>query len=469
MPLLSNSSQQPTTQPPDREGPISTWPHWDHDLRGCAGATPNMNGYTSEVPASDPWCGLCPFRCPAQEVTVVRVLILPPPVGPTHLMAMVPLSWAFRAGGHEILVAGPADLASTALEAGLNFAEVGSGTEIQKAFDQALTEDMFPALEWMQSEHADRRRFQIEHYADKHAGYAIDYLADYGRLATAWGADLLMVDLPALIGRLLGGVLDIPVITHRWGVDPTGEVFEAKAKKELDPLCQHHGLSGLPDPLLVIDPCPPSLQWEGARPGRRMRYLPANGAGALSEGTYTPAAGRRICVCPGRSLLRWVGPRPMRRIAEALAEIKDSEVIFALTAADRKRVGILPEWFHVVESVPLNLFLGTCDVFISLGGGGSTLTATALGVPQLVLPQWFDQFDFGRRLSDATAGISISSREGQDDVKGIRKAITVLLDRPAYTEGARRLKAENDSSPPPSALVAVVEDLVVRRASFLSL
>jgi UDP:flavonoid glycosyltransferase YjiC (YdhE family) len=392
----------------------------------------------------------------------MRVLVLPPTV-PTHLMAMVPLSWAFRAAGHEVLVAGVPDLAPTALAAGLSFAEVGSGVKVQKIFDQAFTEDMFPGLELMRSD--DQRRCQVESYADLQTGYIIDYLADYRRLATAWGADLLMVDPTALIGRVLGGVLGIPVITHRWGVDPTCEIFEAEVNKELDPLYQRHGLSGLPDPLLVVDPCPPSLQWESAPPGQRMRYLPANGAGALPEGTYTPAAGRRICVCPGRSILRWVGPRPMRRVAEALAEIKDAEVIFALTATDRKRVGILPEWFQVVESVPLNLFLGTCDVFIGLGGGGSALTATALGVPQLVLPQWFDHFHVGRRLSEATAGISIDSREGQEDVEGIRKAVTVLLDHPAYTEGARRLKTENDASPPPSALVAMVEDQVVCHAS----
>jgi UDP:flavonoid glycosyltransferase YjiC (YdhE family) len=388
-------------------------------------------------------------------VIVVRVLILPPAAASTHLMAMVPLSWAFRGAGHEVLVAGAPELASTVLAAGLSFAEVGAiAGFLDKAVDQEITEDMFPTPEWTQPEH-------VENHAAKQAGYAIRYLEDYRRLATAWGADLLMVDLISLIGRVLGGVLDIPVITHRWGVDPTGEAFEAKAKKELDPLCQRHGLSGLPDPLLVVDPCPPSLQWEGARPGQRMRYLPANGAGALPEGTYTPAAERRICVCPGRSALRWIGPRPMRRVAEALADIKDAEVIFALTAADRQRVGTLPEWFHVVESVPLSLFLETCDVFICLGGGGSALTATALGVPQLVLPQWFDHFDLGRRLSDATAGISIDSREGQDDVEGIRKAVTMLLDHPAYAEGARRLKAENDASPPPSTVVAMVEDLVL--------
>jgi hypothetical protein len=42
-----------------------------------------------------------------------------------------------------------------------------------------------------------------------------------------------------------------------------------------------------------------------------------------------------------------------------------------------------------------------------------------------------------------------------------RKAVTVLLDHPAYAEGARRLKAENDASHPPSARVAMMEKLVV--------
>ncbi|GAA3035986.1 hypothetical protein GCM10020000_11910 [Streptomyces olivoverticillatus] len=39
----------------------------------------------------------------------MRVLIIPSPVT-THFMPMIPLAWALRAAGHELLVAGQPDV-----------------------------------------------------------------------------------------------------------------------------------------------------------------------------------------------------------------------------------------------------------------------------------------------------------------------------------------------------------------------
>ncbi|MFE0021514.1 nucleotide disphospho-sugar-binding domain-containing protein [Amycolatopsis sp. NPDC059021] len=390
----------------------------------------------------------------------MRVLVLPPPAAATHLMAMVPLSWALRAMGHDVLVAGTPDLAATAASAGLGFAEVGSSAEFDRAFDEIPTEDMFPAPEWMLPEFADQKRLQIHNQADMQAAYTRGFLGDYRELADRWRPDLLLADLTLLLARVLGGVTGIPVVAHRWGVDPTGAVFEDRAREQLAPLCGSRGLPGFPVPSLLVDPCPPSLQWEGAPPGQPMRYLPSNGVGVYPLWTRELRAGRRVCVCPGRTVLRVVGPRAMRAVAAALEDLVDVEVVFALTAEDRARVGSLPPRFRVVESLPLAMFLDTCDAFVSLGGGGSALTAAALGVPQLVLPQWFDHFDLGRRLGEAGAGISIDSKQGQADIPGITKAVSALLEDRSFAGAAAVLKAENAASPTPAQVAELVTDVV---------
>jgi UDP:flavonoid glycosyltransferase YjiC (YdhE family) len=274
------------------------------------------------------------------------------------------------------------------------------------------------------------------------------------------GADLLLTDRLLGLGRLLGAVLGLPVVSHRWGVDPMGEIFEARLRHRLAPLCRRLVPPGLPDPALVVDPCPASLQHPDANPGHLMRYVPVNGAEVLPLWALARAARRRVCVCPGSTLLRFTVPRPVHRIAQALLGLKDTEVIFAMTRQDRARVGELPEDFRVAESVPLHLFLGTCDVFVCLGGGGSALTATLFGVPQLVLPQWFDHFHYSQRIAAIGAGLCIDSREGQDAVECIRTAIEKLLDDPGYRLAALGLVAENDAAPPPSAMVGLVESLV---------
>jgi UDP:flavonoid glycosyltransferase YjiC (YdhE family) len=394
----------------------------------------------------------------------VRVLVIPPAMAVTHLLALVPLCWALRAAGHELLVAGPADARETALSAGLGFTEVGSAERLEGAA-QTVAEDVYPAPQWTARNNAEISQVLMEMIADMQSTYANDHLADYRRFAQAWRPDLVLADHSALIARPLGGVLGVPVVTHRWGVDPTGEPFQRKARQLLAPLCAELGLSGLPDPDIIIDPCPPSLQHESAVPGLPMRYVPYNGPGVLPDWALADSGRKRVCLCPGRTLVPTCGPAPVLRAVEALAGLPEVETIVALTAADHQRVGSLPESFRVVEQLPLNLFLSGCDLVVMLGGGGVGLTTTSFGLPQVVLPQWFDQFDYGRRLADAGAGISIDSRERQADIDGIRRAIASVLADSKYTEGARRLRQEIESAPPPSAVVTELERLAYRSAA----
>jgi hypothetical protein len=393
----------------------------------------------------------------------VRVLVLPPAMAVTHFLAQVPLIWALRAAGHDILVAGSADLEQAALSAGLGFAELGSAKPLEDAA-QSLPEDTFPAPEWTDREKTELGRFLWRTIADMQAAYAADHIAEYRAFAESWRPDLLLADHTALIARPLGALLGVPVVTHRWGVDPTGDLYRERARQQLQPLCEELGLPGLPDPDALVDPCPPSLQHESAVPGLPMRYIPFNGPGVMPEWARAKSGKRRVCLCPGRTLVPTCGPAPVQRAAEAIDGLPDVEAIVALTPADRVRVGPLPKSFRVVEQLPLNLFLDTCDLMVLLGGSGVGLTATSFGLPQVVLPQWFDQFDYGRRLEAAGAGRSIDTRAGQADIAGVRGTIAAVLDDPSYRAGAQRLRDEIRSGPLPATVVAELERLVRRPA-----
>jgi UDP:flavonoid glycosyltransferase YjiC (YdhE family) len=384
----------------------------------------------------------------------MRVLTVTPP-GSSHLAAMVPLCWALRAAGHEVLVAALPDSVSAARGAGLNVVEIGT----EQPTDEGPGEDMFPAEAAGQRD-TDLGRFIWHLLATDMAQHATDNVEEWLRVARAWGPDLLLVDPMALAGRILQGVLGVPAVAHRWGVDPTAGPFEEKVQELLAPLCGRLGLPGLPAPTLVIDPCPPSLQAEDAPTGQLIRYVPHNGTASLPEWALTRPAGRRICVCMGGTVMALAGPRSFLRTVDALAGLDDVDAVAALTPADRHTVGELPAGIRVVESLPLNLFLGTCDLLIHHGGSGTGLTGTSFGLPQLVLPQLADEFDYGRRLAEAGAGISIPDAAGQSDVDGIRAAITKLLADPGYAEAAQRLRAEIDAAPAPDTAVGVLEDLV---------
>jgi len=387
----------------------------------------------------------------------MKVLAVPPS-SPTHLAAIVPLCWALRTAGHDVLVACQSDLVRPVRAAGLSAVEVGSAAPLDEEYRRHIHEQMFPLTAYGRRDQPMGQALW-EQVGGAWSNLAIAQAAGYLALGRAWRPDLLLGDPAAVVGRVVGAALGIPTVSHRWGVDPTSGPFEVAARQALAPLCAELGLPGLPEPTLVIDPCPPSIQVEDAPPGLPVRYVPFNGTGTIPDWLLTRSTRRRVCVCMGASVLQLTGPRPVRRALAALAGVDDIEVIVALTAQNREVVGELPAGVRMVEALPLHLFLGTCDLLVGAGGSGTGLTAVACGVPQLVLPQWTDQFDFERRLTDAGAGFAIPDAADQADVDGIRSAINKLLDDPGYTESTQRLRAEIGATPSAHALVGVLEDL----------
>jgi UDP:flavonoid glycosyltransferase YjiC (YdhE family) len=387
----------------------------------------------------------------------MRVLAVPPP-DPSHLVAMVPLCWALRAAGHEVLVACQPDVAPAGRAAGLSVAEIGMEARLTEHARRFTPPETYPSVAFAERD-SEAGRFLWEVTAITFVEHANTNIQGYVRLAEAWRADLVLTNPEALLGRVLGGVLGVPVVSYRWGVDPTAGPFETKAQELLGRLCSRLGLPGLPDPALIVDPCPPSLQLEDAPKGQSLRFAPYNGTGILPDWALDRPSGRRVCVSMGQSVLSLAGPRPFQRAIEALSGLDDVEVIAALTPEHRQAVGDLPEGVRVAESVPLNLFLGTCDLLIHHGGAGTGLTGTSFGLPQLVLPQFFDQFDYGRQLAEAGAGITIADAAGQDDVDGIRAAISKLLDDPGYASAAAKLRAEIEAATPADAVVDILEQL----------
>ena len=378
----------------------------------------------------------------------MRVLVISP-LAATHLMAMVPVCWGLRLHGHDVLVACPPDLAGTVRSAGLSAVAVGEEYRLLAEIASEASAQWYPAVAF-----ADRTsewgRKVWELSTSHQVQYAAEHVRAYLDLARGWTPDLVLYDHITYTGRLVAAALGVPSVSHRWGVDPTAGPFEDKVRADLTATATDLGLDGFPEPDLLLDPCPPSMQVPGAPVGQLVRYVPFNGTGLLPDWARRPADRPRVCVCLGGTTLDVIGPRPVHRVAEAVAGRDDLDVVFALTAANREAVGPLPSSVRVVEALPLSLFLRTCSAVVSTGGSGTGLTATVFGVPQLVLPQWFDQFDYGSRLAAADAGITVQSKEAQDDVPGLAAALDRLLTDPQFAAGTEKLAAEIRSAPSPS-------------------
>lgn len=371
----------------------------------------------------------------------MRILVLPLPAA-AHIGAMVSACWALRVAGHDILFACSSQLAGVVRSAGFNVVEITVPDQTMERFRLGMPREAFPEQAYgNRDDPAGARIWRRTAWAwFEHARRHLDA---YLSFAQSWQPDVVLTDPLAVGGRLAGGVLGLPTVLNRWGVDPTGGPFEEEARRLTGEFAGRDVL----EPALTIDACPPVLQVPGARPGYQVRFMPYNGVGTMPDWAMTRPARRRVGVCLGGTVLSLAGPRALHAAVAALTEVPDVEVVVAVSASDRRIVGELPDGVRTVEALPLHLFLDTCDLLVHHGGSTTGLTATSFGLPQLVLPQFFDQFDYGRLLAAAGAGLCVPGAQGQADVERLRHMVTALLDDDGHAAAARSLAASMAAAP----------------------
>lgn len=378
----------------------------------------------------------------------MRVLMTTTAV-PTHLMPLVPLAWALRAAGHDVLVAAQPDVIPTLRSAGLVAASVGETFDMDAHMRTLMIEGKRP-LETF-------KRFLPEEMGwigrvwMRHAKVV---LPEYLAVARSFRPQLIVADPVEYTALLVGGIEGVPVLRHRWGVDPISDVAFRDARVELADLAAEHGLDGLPAPEEILDPCPPTLQLPEAAPSTPIRYVPFNGGGVLPSWHRADPGVRRVAVSLGTSTLALNGVPHVRRVLRACAAIPDIEVIATVDEKYRDDLGPMPPGVRMVSPTPLHLFLDSCDAVVHHGGAGTSLTATAAGLPQLVLPQLGDQFAAGERLRAVGAGITLDQVASQDDPATLTDALAALLSQPAYRKAAEELRLELAAMPAPSAVAA---------------
>jgi UDP:flavonoid glycosyltransferase YjiC (YdhE family) len=388
----------------------------------------------------------------------VRVLFIPSPSA-THMMPIVPLAQALRTAGHEVLVAGQPDIAATARGAGLPMLPVG---------------DMFDAMELTQALPDGKRPieagvFQVQdgQWARLARAWVIHAKYLYGRyleLARAWRPNLLLTDPLEFSALIVGGLLGVPVVQHRWGPEPLSQAGLELSRRALHTRAVTLGLpAGLPDPDLVLDPFPACWSVPGVPPGEQIRAVPYNGGGRAPTWATEPPTGRRVCVSFGSVMFDLGGLSLVRHLMQAAAEISGIELVVTIGDRHRALLGPVPPMIRLVPPTPLHTFVGSCAAVVHHGGGGTALTALAHGVPQLLLPQMMDQFVRCERIAASGAGLSLPEAFTQNDPAALREALTEVIEKPGYLETARRLRDENAAQPSPADITARLAALAGQR------
>jgi UDP:flavonoid glycosyltransferase YjiC (YdhE family) len=388
----------------------------------------------------------------------MRVLLMTTPVT-THMAPIVPLAWALRAAGHDVLAAGQQDVLGAAHGAGLSGVAIGEPFHVNDLMTGDLP-DGIRAVEVLGRPDTAALAAGARVWL-MHSRYtAAESLA----FARQWRPDLIVSDRLEFSALIVGGVLNVPTVQHRWGVDSIATAAWEPARRALGGICRRMGLDGgLPDPAMILDPCPPGLQDPAVAAGRPIRFIPYNGTGLVPPWARERSRSKRVCVSLGRLTLATNGMPLLRHVLAAFDGLHDVEAVITVDTDFHDQIGPVPDTVRIVEPIPLNLFMESCDAVIHHGGSGTELTATAFGLPQLVLPQTLDCFVVGDRIAACGAGITIEDAADQNSPTMIRDAVMNLLTGPGYRKGACELQDAMAAMPAPAELVEPLEQLAAGR------
>ncbi|MFI5773155.1 nucleotide disphospho-sugar-binding domain-containing protein [Streptomyces sp. NPDC051658] len=391
-----------------------------------------------------------------------------------HLFSMVPLAWACRAAGHDVLVAVPSDCVPAVGAAGLTAVAVGAATPTAAPpalggprATQVLRD--WPA-DWplRLAELGAKRQRMLGTLVDRQLRTAGDMVPGLLDFARTWRPDLIVADGSTYAGTVVSQLLGVPLAAHLWGgaavlrlehSGPGGSPLPGYRQ-----LFERYGADPAHTPLGWLDPCPPMLQLPTEQRRLPVRHVPYSGPAELPPWLLGKPARPRVCVTweagarpagPPRG-----GPDPLLAAAGLLAA-EGLDVVLALGPAQRAALTRLPDGVRAMDASALHLLLAGCAAVAHQGSGGTAMTAAAIGTPQLVVSPRPEQMLTGERLRAVGAGGHLSGGDLAGDEKAVarvRDAVLDLLAGPAR-DAALALRDEVRSLPTPSRVATGLTEL----------
>ncbi|SFP83935.1 nucleotide disphospho-sugar-binding domain-containing protein [Amycolatopsis rubida] len=360
----------------------------------------------------------------------MRVLFVSaPPV--SHLFPMVPLIWATRAGGHEVLVASTGAALEAAASAGLPGADTAPDLDMGQVFTRVI--ERHPHL--METQLGEGMS-DFRDVVPLFAALAQALLGGLVDLARSWRPDIVVYEVLATAGAVAAAEIGVPAVQHDITFTSTEGLHEritAHLDRRVSPAA---AVIAIRPPSLV--PLP-ACAWP-------VRYVPYNGGAVLPDWLLEPADRPRVAVTlgtvsPGMSQL---GPIP--RVVRAAAEV-DADFLLALGDTAHDDLGQLPPNVRSIGWSPLSELLPRCSAVIHHGGSGTVYNGLLAGLPQLLLPDGAD-----RGLNAAAVcsrGLGLSARAEDLDAALVRR----LLDDTSLRTAAAEVRAEIEGLPAPGTLV----------------
>lgn len=430
---------------------------------------------------------------------------------PAHLYPLVPLAWALRAAGHEVVVASHPGIAESVAAMGLTPATVctADSMPVPMGPGRAFTEErakVAAITDALDIAPADREHWNVfsQFYLpamwdfNPYAGSPADPLPAMDglvELVRGWRPDLMLWD-PCFAGAAVAArACGVP--HARWWTAPdvigwSLEKFIERSSRPgaptvdnplvetVRPMAERYGVEVDTETLLgqwTLNPMPRAMDVPVDTLTIPVRWIPHSTQGNVPDWVYQKPDRPRVALSLGLSSRQFLtgGWDHVPMLLEAMSEL-DIEVIATLNEDQLAGVRRVPDNVRVVDFVPLNQLVPTCAVLVHHGGLGTAAPAFIGGVPQLVTDfadaeiaavtgphggMGTARFTLGPATSRYVTGrgAGLVMNVSRPNVDEMRKQLVRVLGEPEFLLGANRIREELLATPSPIEIVPILERL----------
>ncbi|MYR44372.1 glycosyltransferase [Streptomyces sp. SID5910] len=370
----------------------------------------------------------------------MRVLFVGPPLYGL-LYPVLSLAQAFRAEGHEVVVASAGDFTRRVAEAGL----VGfdAAPELDSEAEYRAGEDRRKKL------NLGTKMGRFSFFGDEMADGLVDFAGE-------WGPDLVVYPPLGVAGPLVAAKYDVPVVMQTVGFGHQRWHIEG-VTRAMDDAYARHGVAAPQPDLRWLDIAPPSMRVLDEPDTWPMRYVPFNG-GTVLEDWWSEDTGRaRVVVSLGTLKPMVDGIDLVKWVVES-ADESDAEFVLSLGRHGQREIGALPDNVRLVSWIPMGPLLGRAAGFIHHGGAGNTLTALSAGVPQIVFGQGADRPVNAKVVADRGCGF-VPGEQGL-----VKEDIDRLLTDASLRAAAAEVREEMRAQDSPTVVARRLAELVASGA-----